>query len=449
MSFSTLFQNIQYLSFERNGDKNHLDSSACSPVIKRGDILVEDDKIIAVSPLNSDSISSYSSSSSSSHNTTIIDGTDKLLLPGFINCHTHAYMTMMRNSADDVSFNEWLFEKVMPREDKMTTADAYWATRLAIGEMLMTGTTCFMDMHMFPDAVAPAVLDGGIRAVLGRGLAGGDDPDGHRRLEEARCEIDKYKDEPTLSFSLAPHAIYTCTPELLKIARDEANRRHLPLQIHLSESQTEIDNCQKEHDCSPVAFLEKIGLFNGKTLIAHVVWVSDDDIEILAKNKVNVIHNPSSNLKLGNGIAPLQKFLQAGINVCLGTDGAASNNALNLFNEMRLAVLLAKGTNRDASLVKATEVIKMVTVNSALALGDDSIGEIAVGKKADLTMLDLNLPNLLPNNDLIAALCYSATGREVVMTMVEGKVVMKEGKIIVSDWEKVREEMGKRKKNNY
>lgn len=371
-----------------------------------------------------------------------IDGTNRLAIPGLINSHTHSYMSIMRNYADDVTFKTWLFEKVMPKENIMSKRDAYFSSMLSCCEMLKTGTTCFCDMHMFVDSVSQAVVDTGMRAVLSRGLADGNDPEGIRRLNEALDEIKSFSNEPLLSFMLAPHTIFTCEEPLIKMALDEAKRLAIPVQTHLSETKQEVDDCFKNNGVSPVEYLNNIGFFNTDCLAAHCVYVSDEDIDILKEKNVNIVTNPVSNIKLGNGVANVGKFLSKGINVCLGTDSAASNNSLNMIREMGVEALIHKAINKDTCLVSAREVFDFATVNAAKALGlKGKTGELKVGAKADITIFNTDKPEFYPHNDMIASLCYSANGSEVDTVIVNGEILLKNAQFTRIDEEKVYAEV--------
>ena len=261
----------------------------------------------------------------------VIDGKGKLAIPGLVNAHTHAYMTLFRNSADDL---------LLPVEDRLRPGDSYWTTLLGICEMLRTGTTTFLDMYIMPDDTARAAADSGIRAVLSRGLVGetADDPGGLRRIREAKHDFETYGGaaDGRLTFMLAPHAPYTCAPAFLEKIVETAAEMGVGIHTHIAESRTEIETIRERYGCTPVEMLDKAGLFSRKTAAAHCVWVSGDDIRILSERGVSVLTNPSSNLKLGNGFAPVPEMLESGVNVALGTDSAASNNALNMFREMNL-----------------------------------------------------------------------------------------------------------------
>ncbi len=365
----------------------------------------------------------------------VIDGKDKLVIPGLINCHTHSYMSFMRNVADDLSFMDWLFGTIDPIEQQMTDEDTYWGANLAIIEMMKSGTTCFNDMQMNIHQTTRAVKESGMRAVICRGLVGsGNDEAGQSRLRQAYEERDAAKDCDRLTFKLGPHAPYTCDDEFLKIVAAEAKKENMGIHVHLSESESEISQIQEKYGCTPIALAEKCGIFDVPTIAAHCVQVTDEDIAILKQKKVSVVTNPASNMKLGNGFAPIAKMLDAGINVCLGTDGAASNNCLNMFHELSLLTLIHKGTGKTPQCVSAKEGFRIATINGAKALGlEKEIGSIEVGKKADLAMLDLNTPSLTPRNNLIAGLSYSANGSEVDTVIINGQVTMEGRKILTMD----------------
>ncbi len=365
----------------------------------------------------------------------VIDGTDKLVIPGLINCHTHSYMSFMRNVADDLSFMDWLFGTIDPIEQQMTDEDTYWGANLAIIEMMKSGTTCFNDMQMNIHQTTRAVKESGMRAVICRGLVGsGNDEAGQSRLRQAYEERDAAKDCDRLTFKLGPHAPYTCDDEFLKIVAAEAKKEKMGIHVHLSESESEISQIQEKYGCTPIALAEKCGIFDVPAIAAHCVQVTDEDIAILKRKNVSVVTNPASNMKLGNGFAPIAKMLDAGINVCLGTDGAASNNCLNLFHELSLLTLIHKGTGKTPQCVSAKEGFRIATINGAKALGlEKEIGSIEVGKKADLAILDLNTPSLTPRNNLIAGLSYSANGSEVDTVIINGQVTMEGRKILTMD----------------
>ena len=362
-----------------------------------------------------------------------------MAIPGLINAHTHSYMAFMRNVADDLSFMDWLFGTIDPIEQQMTDEDAYWGASLAILEMMKSGTTCFNDMQMNIHQTTRAVKESGMRAVICRGLVGsGNDEAGQIRLKQAYEERDAFADCDRLQFFLGPHAPYTCDEAFLRIIAEEAKKNHMGIHMHLSESVTEIENCKKDYGCSPIELARRCGLFDSPFIAAHCVQVTPEDIDILKKYHVSVVTNPASNMKLGNGFAPIPEMLEKGINVCLGTDGAASNNSLNLIHEMSLLALIHKGTHRASQCVSAAEVFRIATLNGARALGmEQQIGSIEAGKKADIAILDLKTPSMWPNNNPIAALSYSANGSEVDSMIINGELTMEHQSVLTMDEERI------------
>ena len=383
----------------------------------------------------------------------VIDAKDHLVMPGLINAHTHPYMTIHRNFADDLAFFEWL-DKVDQVEQGMTEEDVYWTTMLAIIEMLRSGTTCFVDMAIKSakektgpnSAVAGAVLESGFRAVICRGLAGtADSEESLRKYGEAVFEMDLFKDERRVQFMHGPHAPYSCMPDYIRKLTQSCKDRGIGQHIHLSESRTEMESIARDHDgMTPIAYADSLGVFDVPCIVAHAVYATEDDIRILAEKQVNVAINPRSNMKLGNGFAPAQKFLDAGINVCLGTDGPGSNNSLNMFAEMTAAALVYKGANRQARCMDAADVLKMATVNGAKAVGHEGeLGVIREGALADLILVNLHEPQFIPANNIISGLVYSSNGSEVDTVIVDGKVLMENRKLTTIDEDKVYEEIRK------
>lgn len=373
----------------------------------------------------------------------IIEGKDRLAIPGLINCHTHSYMSFMRNVADDLSFMDWLFGTIDPIEQKMTDEDTYWGACLAIIEMMKSGTTCFNDMQMNIHQTTRAVKESGMRAVICRGLVGsGDDEGGQMRLRQAFEERDAAKDCDRLSFMLGPHAPYTCDEGYMRIVSEEAKKNHMRIHVHLSESESEIQQIKEKYGCSPIEMAERNGLFDVPAIAAHCVQITESDMEILKAKGVSVVTNPASNMKLGNGFAPVPEMLEKGINVCIGTDGAASNNSLNLFHEISLLALIHKGVKRTPQCISAAQNFRIATINGAKALGlSEEIGSLEVGKKADIAILNLNTPSLTPRNNLLAGLSYSANGSEVETVIIDGKITMENRRVLTMDEEVVYEKV--------
>ena len=373
-----------------------------------------------------------------------IDASGRLIMPGLINAHTHVYMTLLRNYADDVDFSEWLFNRVSPVEDKLPVEAAYWMNLLGFAEMFRSGTTSYVDMHMYKCMSAKAAQDAGIRAFIGRGLVGEDlFGDGLSRYRDALAEKEEYESE-RISFVLSPHAPYSCSEKLYRQVTEESEKLGLLRQTHLSEGLTEVENVLKATGKTPVQWLYDIGFLGQKTLLAHCVQMRGNDIALLAESGSSVVTNPASNAKLGNGFAPAVELEKAGVNLCLGTDGTSSNNTLNMFREMGLLSLIHKGLQKDSTAMPAQTVLKTATVNGARALNQAGrIGEIKTGAAADLIFLDLKAPSLFPNNNILSSLCYSANGSEVESVMIDGRFVMKNRELLTIDYERVCYEVQK------
>ena len=353
---------------------------------------------------------------------TVIDGRGKVLMPGLINTHSHLAMTLLRGYADDMNLQDWLYNKIFPFEDKLTAEDIIEGSKIGIDEMLAGGTTCFSDMYFFQAETGRVAAEKGIRAVLSD-CVNFDGYDRKVKLMEAMAE--EFKDNDLISFTFSPHAIYTCTFELLKKCGEYAKSHNRPIHTHLAETQKEFDDCMAEHGMTPTEYMESTGLFENPTIAAHCVVMTDRDLEILKKHNVSVAHNPISNLKLASGVAAVPKMLEMGINVALGTDGASSNNSLDMFEEMKTAALIHKGVSLDPTVVDAYTVLKMATVNGARALGFKDLGAIKQGFIADMIVLDFNTPHLMPLHNVLSCLVYSAKCSDVEYTMVNGKIVYK------------------------
>lgn len=374
----------------------------------------------------------------------VIDGRNKLVIPGLINSHTHAYMTMFRNIADDVPFTTWLFDTVSPLEDAMTAEESYFGTLLGNIEMLRTGTTSYIDMYITPDSNAKAVKESGMRAGLSRGIVGSvyNDEGGLRRVNESLHDMEAWCDGDLLTMMLAPHAPYSCNGEFLKQVCGLAAEKKMMLNMHLAEGITEVEGVRRDYNMTPIEYAASAGVFDVPSVAAHCVYLEEGDFDILKAKGVNVAINPVSNAKLANGFSPVPKMLAKGLNICIGTDGAASNNTLNMFREMSFEAMIHKGLNKDAVVVSAEEILKMATLGGARALGrEGELGEIREGYKADLTVLDLRNPNFMPNNNLVSALVYSANGSEVDTVMVNGKILMDHRELTTIDEERVYYEM--------
>lgn len=370
----------------------------------------------------------------------IIDCKGKAVMPGLINCHGHAAMTLFRNYADDLKLMDWLFKKIIPLEDKLNDEYVYWGSKLAILEMLRSGTTTFTDMYFFMNSTAKAGIESGIRATLSRGLVG-DSKGGeiNEKFQEAISFYNEYNDSGNgrIKVNFGPHSVYTCSIPFLKSINAKAEEMGVAMQVHISETRDEVENCIKEHGMSPVKLLDEIGLLKPSTIGAHCVVLDDEDIDILASRKVNVAHNPGSNLKLASGIAPVSKMMEKGINVCLGTDGAASNNNLDMFEEIRTSTYIQKVYTNDPTALSVDEVLKMATVNGAKALGLPKLGVIETGMKADLIVINTNKAHYYPKYNTKAALVYSGNSSDVETVIIDGKLVMENNSILTIDEEEV------------
>lgn len=376
----------------------------------------------------------------------IIDCRHKLAIPGMVNTHTHAAMTLFRGYADDMLLMDWLQNKIWPAEANLTEQDVYWGTLLSIAEMLKSGTTTFADMYFFMPQVAQAVAESGIRAVLSRGMAGVA-PNAEQALNESEDFFHQFHQAANgrITVMLGPHAPYTCPPEYLKKVVALAERLHAEIHIHLSETKDEVENCLKQYGKSPIALMEEIGVLDCGVLAAHCVHVSPEDIAIMEKKNVRVAHNPGSNMKLASGIAPVPEMLNAGLCVALGTDGAASNNNLDMIREMRLAATLHKVHTLAPLAIPAKTAVSMATYNGAKALGlDDITGSLAAGYKADITLFDMHAPHWYPRHDKVSLLTYSAAASDVHTVLVDGKILMENRKLTTIDEEQLIYEVQKR-----
>jgi 5-methylthioadenosine/S-adenosylhomocysteine deaminase len=367
----------------------------------------------------------------------VIDCSNMLAMPGLINSHTHIAMSLLRNYADDMAFWPWLTEKIWPKENKLDDEKVYWGSMLSIAEMIQSGTTTFSDMYFFCEQTIKAVEESGIRAVISRGLISGDQF--NEKFQNSKDLFSKYDGtgEGRISIALGPHAPYTVNELDLKNICLESDKTGQRIHIHISESENENNISLKDHSMTPMKYLDKIGFLNEKTMAAHCVYLDDEDINIAKKRKINILHNPSSNMKLANGFARVDKMLKEGINVSLGTDGPSSNNNQDMFEEMHLAAMISKGFTKDPQSLNAFEVLKMATINGAKALGIDNIGSLKVGNKADIILIDYNKPHMIPINNLVSAIVYSSKSTDVDTVFINGKMVMKNRKLLTLDLENI------------
>ncbi|CAM3931544.1 amidohydrolase [Alicyclobacillus pomorum] len=367
-------------------------------------------------------------------------------MPGFVNAHGHAAMTLLRGIGDDLPLMTWLEEKMFPTEAKLTQEAIYWGTLLACWEMIQSGTTCFTDMYFMMHSAAQAVEESGMRGVLSWGMVGMDQTSRQNGVNNTKSFVRQWHKQASgrITTTLGPHAPYTCPADYLTLVADLSAELDVPIQIHLSETRVEVDNSFREHGKSPIAHSEACGLFTRPVLAAHCVHVSDEDIAILKAHDVRVAHNPQSNLKLGSGVAPIVAMKQAGLTVGLGTDGAASNNNLDMFEELRLAATLHKGIHLDATVIPAAEAFAMATAESARAVFlPEGHGTLTVGARADITLLDLRSPHFQPTHDLLSNVVYASGADDVTDVFVDGQPLLLNREPVTLDTERIRFEVRK------
>jgi 5-methylthioadenosine/S-adenosylhomocysteine deaminase len=372
-----------------------------------------------------------------------IDGSRKLYMPGLVNTHCHAAMSLLRGYGDDLALQVWLEEKMWPMEAKFSSEDVYWGTSLSILEMLKGGTTAFVDMYDHMDQVAQAVEQSGIRGCLTRGVIGLCPPEiQDAKLAEAiRFAKDwNGKANGRITTMMAPHAPYTCPPDYIERFVQAAHDLDLPIHTHMSETRREVLANEQQYGARPVAHLQKLGVFSRPTLVAHAVHLTDEEIEVLREHDVHVSHNPGSNLKLASGVARVPDLLRAGIKVSLGTDSSASNNNLDMFEEMRLAALIHKGVSGDPVAVPATEALKMGTLTGAQSIWLENVGQLKQGWKADFIALDMDQPHFLPKTDYVSHIVYSASQQDVIDVCIDGRWVVRGRECLTLDEEKVKRE---------
>jgi len=375
----------------------------------------------------------------------VIDARGGIIMPGLINSHTHAAMTCFRGLADDLQLMTWLNDHIFPAEAKLEDQKVYSGTLLACAEMIMSGTTCFCDMYLFEDAVARAARKAGMRAVVGEVLYDFDSPNYgpiENGFKYTRKLIDTWQDDPLVSIAVEPHSTYLCAPKLLKKAFELTQSFNLPLVIHLAESKSEIAQIRERYNRTPVEHLAELGLLAPNVVACHCVELTENDIALLRRFDVKVAHNAESNMKLASGVAPIPRLIKEGICVGMGTDGCASNNDLDLFQEMDSVAKLHKVKNQDPTVMDAGTVLKMATISGARALGLDAVtGSLETGKKADLIIVDTNKPHLTPMYNPVSHLVYAAIGSDVSTSIINGSVVMNDGRLKTMDLNAVMDDV--------
>jgi 5-methylthioadenosine/S-adenosylhomocysteine deaminase len=399
-------------------------------VITNGAVVVTGNKIIEVG--NFDDISKKYSSEK------IIEGKNRVVLPGFINTHTHAAMVYFRGMADDLPLETWLENHIWPAEKKWLSPEfVYDATELACFEMIKAGVTTYSDMYFFEEFSAKAAKKFGMRAILGPGIL--DFPTAAAKTTDEyfnRAEkfIEEWRKDELIATCIAPHSIYTCSPDTLKRSKKLADKYSVPIHIHLAETKWEINETEKRFGMSPVEHIEKIGLLGGCVIAAHCVWLSEKDISIMAENSVGVAHCIESNLKLASGIAPVTAMIKSGVKVSIGTDGAASNNDLNVLSEISTAAKVHKAVSNDPTVIDAKTALLMGTKWGAEALGLGNItGSLEKGKAADIIRVNLEKPHLLPLYDIYSHIVYSAMASDVEMVFVNGRMLLDNRKLCSAD----------------
>ncbi len=375
------------------------------------------------------------------------DGEGKILSSGFVNLHTHSPMTLLRGYAENLPLERWLNEKVFPFEDRLNCDRAYYGTMLSIAEMLSSGTTSFSDMYFFGDGVMRAVIDSKAKTNFGRSIVSFVDEDItlNDRFQEGVYLAEKYHNTQNgkIKIDMSLHAEYTNQLSIIEQFGEYTKNKDCVNHIHLSETKSEHENCKAKYGKTPARLFYDAGVMDRPTVFAHCVWVEDSDLDLFSEKNATVAHCPASNLKLGSGVCDTYKMLQKGVNVGIGTDSAASNNGLDIMREMYLAALLPKGINNKADIVTPRDIYKMATVNGYKAQGRPDCGVVKVGNKADLIVIDMTTPNMYPDFDILNNIIYSANKSNVVLTMVDGEVLYKNGEFTTIDVEKMGYEVSR------
>jgi 5-methylthioadenosine/S-adenosylhomocysteine deaminase len=417
--------------------------------MKQADIIIKNGTVLTMDSKNSifetgflcirgDSISKIGTGTPTSVTVEkIIDARGGLILPGLLNCHTHAAMSLFRGLADDLPLMEWLNNYIFPAERRIDAEFVYTGTLLALAEMILSGTTTFCDMYLFEDQVARAARKAGVRCLVGEVLYDFPSPNYgpvEKGLEYTESLIQKWQKDPLVSIAVEPHSLFTCSPELLTASNELALKYKVPVIIHVAETLTELSEIKEKYGKTPVKYLDSLGLLGPHLIADHCVHIDDADIKTLADHGVKVVHNPESNMKLASGIAPIPQMLSQGVTVGLGTDGCASNNNLDLFSEMDTAAKLHKVNSLDPTVMDALSVLKMATIHGARVLGLQNVtGSFEVGKKADIIVIDTHKPHLTPMYNAISHLVYAARGNDVSHSIINGQLVMEDRKLLTLD----------------
>lgn len=397
--------------------------------ISNGCVLIEDNKIAYVGKEDQPAEQ-------------VIDARGCIVMPGLINAHTHGAMTLFRGYCDDTSLKQWLEDNMWPIEAQLTDNDIYTGTMLACLEMIRSGTTAFADMYFHMDKAAEAVDESGLRAALSYGMIElGDEDKGKKELSEGRRFVRKWNGaaQGRITTMYGPHAPDTCSKAFLGNVKKNALEDNVRIHIHVLETEAELNKMKEQYGMCSVNMLDELGFLGPDVLAAHTIWLSPGDMDILARKGVSAVHCPVSNMKLASGIAPVPELLSRDVNVALGTDGTASNNSLDMFEEMKTAALLHKVNSMDPTALPVNEVLKMATYNGAKALGI-SAGMLKVGMAADIIIVDMNKPHLVPVHNQMSHLVYAAKGSDVRTTIVDGHILMEDGKVLSMDQNRVMEQ---------
>ncbi len=401
-------------------------------VLEKGSIVVEEGKIIAVGP--DETISKEYSADVE------IDASKHIVIPGLINTHTHLAMTLFRGVMDNISGIEWL-ERAWSIESNLTRDDVYWGSLLGCLEMIKSGTTCFADHYFFMEAVIDAIQGSSMRAALAQAIIEEGGPEGLDTTLEGSLKFAKRYNgalNGRITCMLGPHSVYACSQELLNEVKGSAEETGLRIHIYLSESRSELEIIKQRYGTTPIRLLNKIGFLSPYLLAAHVVFADEEEIDLLKRGSVKVNHNPICKMKGGHGISPVAKMIRKGINVSIGTDGAGSNNNLDLLEEMKFATLLQPLAEQDPRAISAWDVLEMATVRGAIALGiEKEVGSIEVGKKADIVLVRRDKPHMIPLHNVPSLIVYSANGNDVDTVIIDGKIVMKDRNVLTLDEEEI------------
>ena len=402
------------------------DATIIANKIIKGSLLIQNDKIMEIS----DKIELNDVDE-------VINAEDKVLIPGLVNTHTHLSMTLMRGLADDMPLETWLNNYIWPVEAELDGEHCYAGALLACAEMIKSGTTCFNDMYFFMDHVARAADEAGIRGTLSHGMIDfGDEDKRKKEFKETIRIIKKCHDtaDGRIKVAFGPHSPYTCSQELLQGVKKESAKYGVRIHIHVAETKKEVEDVTNEHGKRPFEYLDEIGFLGSEVTAAHGVWLSESEIDIIKDRDVKISHNPSSNMKLSSGVSPVAEIISKGGCVSLGTDGPASNNNMDMLEEMKIAALLQKVKTMDPTVLTAQEVFNMATINGANSLGlENEIGIIEVGKKADIVLVDMKTPKLTPFRNPISHLVYSANGGDVDTVICNGELLMKNRELLTLD----------------